>query len=354
MQAVVSAVKSFRPKIAYAGPLQQWEDATSKAKEEAHSDRCKVEQLFNRDPLGASPKTIEGYVNDIMHMMAKLNVRNIEEVIADPTHFRPYLLDKCSSKGTEASHISRILGIFNRNPDLKRRYQAAYEVWTRASSEHNARSKREALCNAPSNPSQAENFVPMLEWHEKLKELEAAGDPHASLQSSLRLVFFAYACTMPPKRAEVGGIRIFETEPNEAEMAAEPNHMVMDSSIMRIKEHKTSKHLVHREGIHEDLTPRFMQVVRESLNRYPRTHLFVDARGNAYDRQGFSQWVQRTTQGLFGKRSPGLSLLRHAFCTHLDYNTMTGLEREENALRMGHEVKTQDRYRFLKMKPIRT
>jgi hypothetical protein len=209
MQAVVSAVKSFRPKIAFAGPLKQWEDAVTKAKEEAHADRCKVEQLFSGDPLGATPKTIQGYVNDIMHMMAKLNVKNVEEVIADPTCFRPHLMDKCGSKGTEASHISRILGIFHRNPDLKRRHHAAYEVWMRASSEHNARTKREALCNAPSNPSQAENFVPMQEWHDQLKELEAAEDPHATMQASLRLVFLAYACTMPPKRAEVGGIRIF-------------------------------------------------------------------------------------------------------------------------------------------------
>jgi hypothetical protein len=222
----------------------------------------------------------------------------------------------------------------------------------RASSEHNARTKREALCNAPSNPSQAENFVPMQEWHDQLKELESAEDPHATLQASLRLVFLAYACTMPPKRAEVGGIRIFETDPTEEQMAEVPNYMVMDRSVMHITRHKTSKHSAHKNGIHESLTPCFMQVVRASLNRYPRTHLFVDTKGNAYDCQGFSQWVQRTTQGLFGNRSPGLSLLRHAFCTHLDYNTMTGLEREEQALRMGHEVKTQDRYRFLKMKPI--
>ena len=36
----------------------------------------------------------------------------------------------------------------------------------------------------------------------------------------------------------------------------------------------------------------------------------------------------RTTARLFGDKSPSVSLLRHSYCTSLDYNTLTGAQRD--------------------------
>ncbi len=340
MQAANSLVRTLRPKENYKKPLILWGEALKEAEEDSHASRCKINQLFS-DPMGATEKTIQGYVDHACNMMARVNAINMETIIADPAFFRPLLIRSCSA-GTESCYISTIMGICKRNPQAS----------CGASSEHNARSKREALSNAPSNPSLANNFVPMREWHEKLQELLSVEDPHATLLASMAVTFLAYACSMPPKRAEVGGICVFMTEPTEEDVARAPNRIIMDRSEMHITEHKTSQHRVHEDGILEDLTPDFMKILRASINKYPRSHLFIDSTAKAYDRPGFSQWVRRTTQGWFGGRAPGVSLLRHAFCTDLDYNKMTGLEREETALRMGHEVKTQDRYRYINMKPI--
>jgi len=348
--AVMTAIKSWRPR-APGQTVGAWKEFMERAKEDSRLDSAKVQQLF-QDLKGATPKTLQGYVNEVTHILAKLNVKNIEEVLADPWRFRLDLLEAAGTPGTESSHISKLLGIFERNPELKRRHQAAYEAWVRASSEHRARQDRDSKKNAPSNPSQAANYVPMAAWRPKLEELLAASDPHSTVEKSMAILFMAYACMIPPKRAEVGGIRVFETAPAEQEAAQWPNHVILSDSEMRITKHKTSKHEVHKGGIIEQLPPRFMELLRTSLALWPRTHMFIDGRGQPQNPQAFSKWVIRITGALFDGKSPGLSLLRHAFCTALDYNTLTGLEREEIAHRCGHTAQTQDRYRILNMTPI--
>ena len=133
---------------------------------------------------------------------------------------------------------------------------------------------------------------------------------------------------MPSKRAEVGTIHEFPTQPSEADVALAPNFIVMDSALMRITQHKKSKHAAHRHGIDETLPDEFMGMLKDSLARWPRTHLFVDSNGNGFTPGGFSKWVIPTTARLFGDKSPSVSLLRHSYCTSLDFNTLTGAQRD--------------------------
>jgi integrase len=41
-----------------------------------------------------------------------------------------------------------------------------------------------------------------------------------------------------------------------------------------------------------------------------------------------------------------VSLLRHAYATGLDFNSLTGVQKDDIALRMGHTTPTQDIYRW--------
>ena len=154
---------------------------------------------------------------------------------------------------------------------------------------------------------------------------------------------------MPPKRAEVGGLRVFPTEPTPEEKTESPNHIVLEAALMRVK---TSKHAVHAQGITETLSPEFMQVLLESMEAFPRTHLFVDNKGHAHTPQSFSKWVIRSTEGIFEGKATGVSLLRHAFCTDLDYNRLTGIEKDQIAARMGPSAMQQEMYRFIDLRPL--
>ena len=353
-RAVVSAIKSLGKQVPHE-LLQHWSDELEVLNKKCTELRGQVETLFQT--CEASENTVKGYVTETMHILAKLNAASIHEVMAKPEVYKTELRMKCESPGTEADHIKKIMCIFKCNPTLKVQHPTAYRSWQCASSEHRARQLQEARKNAPSNARQAENFVPMAEWKQKLEQMKSQpnlSDARKRLQSSMVKVLLAYACTMPPKRAEVGGLRVFPTEPTLDEKAESPNHIVLDAALMRVTKHKTSKHAAHAHGIEESLSAEFMHVLEESMEAFPRTHLFVDSNGHALTPQGFSKWVIRSTEVLFDGKAPGVSLLRHAFCTYLDFNKLTGVEKDGIAARMGHSAKQQEMYRFIDLRPLHT
>jgi hypothetical protein len=187
----------------------------------------------------------------------------------------------------------------------------------------------------------------MHEWRAAQQALFADEDPHSSQQKSLALVLLTYAVSMPPKRAELGAVKVFQTQPDdEDELKAAPNRLIVDQAKLFVGKHKTSKHDMHAAGITESLSTEFMSVLRDSLSRYPRSHLFVDSKCKPFTNQGFSKFVIRNTKRTFGDKAPGVSLLRHAFATELDFNSLTGVQKEDIALRMGHTTATQDSYRW--------
>ena len=348
-RAVISALKSMGKQVPRE-VSQHWYDALKVLDEKCTKVRGQIEALFRL--CEASENTVKGYVTETMHILAKLNSASIHEVLAKPEVYETELRIMCDCPGTEADHIKKIMCIFKCNPTLQIQHPTAFRSWQCASSEHRARQMQEARKNAPSNARQAENFVPMAEWRQKLEDMKS--QPHPSdarkrLHNSMVKVLMAYACTMPPKRAEVGGLRVFSTDPTLDE-----NHIVLDAALMRVTKHKTSKHAAHAHGIEESLSAEFMHVLEESMEAFPRTHLFVDSNGHALTPQGFSKWVIRSTEVLFDGKAPGVSLLRHAFCTYLDFNKLTGVEKDEIAARMGHSAKQQEMYRFIDLRPLHT
>jgi hypothetical protein len=192
----------------------------------------------------------------------------------------------------------------------------------------------------------------LAEWQEKLDHLMKDKNCHSILEKSQALVFMSYACSMPPKRSDLGSIKIFGSEPSQAEQEDHPNYIVLPNESqgrMVIAEHKTAKYY---EPIMEDLPEVFVRVLKESLDRHPRRFLFVNSKGEPFTPQCISKWVIRKTRDIFGDKAPGISLLRHAYCTALDLNKLTGLQQDEVAARMGHSTARQMEYRFVNEKPI--
>jgi site-specific recombinase XerD len=340
---------------------EHWRAALAKAEIEAKAMEDEFKKCFPREAQGvtvpaeenkgASLETIHKYARDLAQMLGKLNVRSLYEVITKPEHFIEELRRKCTSEGTLKNHISTILCVFKYDPKIKEAHPQAFERWSLASAEQRKRTIKESRMNAPSNSRQAENFVPLDEWQEALVRLKDE-TPHSSLDKSQALIFMSYACSMPPKRSDLGSVKIFGSEPSEEERKDQPNHLVLlnaSQGRMVIAKHKTAKFY---EPIVEELPEGFGRVLKESLERYPRQFLFVNSKGGAFTPQCFSKWVIRKTQDIFGDRAPGISLLRHAYCTALDFNKLTGLQQDEVAARMGHSTARQMEYRFVDEKPI--
>ncbi len=175
IRAVISAVKSLG-KLAPRETKDHWSEILKSANDKCVELKGEVMTLFSGCE-GASNKTIQGYVNEVMHLMAKLNVANINEVLTKPEIYKTELRLQCETPGTERDHISKIMCIFKCNPIMKQQHPTAFRAWQCASSEHRAREMQEARLNAPINARQAENYVPMGAWKQKLEELRSQPEP---------------------------------------------------------------------------------------------------------------------------------------------------------------------------------
>ena len=345
VKAVVAAMKlGALPKTPEAEA--RWASALAAASDEEKLVRERILHVLARSPKKASQETLARYANSLAQALSKLNALDPVAVV-DPGSVEK-LRAACTSRNTFQNHATVVLIFFDASPGLKESHPESHEEWTKAVAAEKERSLKESRSNAPSSSRQAENFVAMHEWRRALATLEEQADPHATLRASQIIVWITYTCTVPPKRADLGALRVFDSEPSKEEIERHPNHVVLAAEPkLVVGQFKTSK---NRDPIVEVLPLELLEVVLESLDRHPRTHLFENAKGEPFTRKGFSKWAIAVSIGLFG-RSAGPSLLRHAFCTDLDFNRLTLAQRDEIAERMGHSSAQQEKYRFLTLQP---
>ena len=345
VKAVVAAMKlGALPKTPEAEA--RWASALAAASDEEKLVRERILHVLARSPKKASQETLARYANSLAQALSKLNALDPVAVV-DPGSVEK-LRAACTSRNTFQNHATVVLIFFDASPGLKENHPESHQAWTKAVAAEKERSLKESRSNAPSSSRQAENFVTMHEWRRALATLEEQADPHATLRASQIIVWITYTCTVPPKRADLGALRVFDSEPSKDEVERHPNHVVLAAEPkLVVGQFKTSK---NRDPIVEVLPLELLEVVHESLDRHPRTHLFENAKGEPFTRKGFSKCAIAVSNGLFG-RGAGPSLLRHAFCTDLDFNRLTLAQRDEIAERMGHSSAQQEQYRFLTLQP---
>ena len=76
---------------------------------------------------------------------------------------------------------------------------------------------------------------------------------------------------------------------SEEEVERHPNHVILAAEPkLVVGQFKTSK---DRAPIVEVLHLGLLEVVLETLGRHPRRHLFENAKGKPFTREGFSKWT---------------------------------------------------------------
>lgn len=95
-----------------------------------------------------------------------------------------------------------------------------------------------------------------------------------------------------------------------------------------------------------ELSNETIKVLKESLRRYPRNHVFVGRNGRPYEsNDAYGKFVERTFLELFGKAT-GPSLWRHIFISEKVKADASEDKLEEITNLMLHGVNQQRRYRF--------
>ena len=109
VQAIITTVK-YLGKRAPPHCKSAWDDLQAKAAKKCKDVQQQVHALFT-NATDATPKTVSGYVNDIMNMSAICNVENIMDVLTNPSQYRIHLHNHCNSFYTESTYISKLLSI---------------------------------------------------------------------------------------------------------------------------------------------------------------------------------------------------------------------------------------------------
>ena len=271
-------------------------------------------------------------------------------MIDDPENVEKLKVN-CGSVNTFKDHVKVILIYFKALPSLKESHHESYRAWVDAMAIEKKRVVKESRSNAPSNLRQSANWVTMDEWREALGKLRKEKDPHATLKSSMTLVWVNYVCAIPTKRSDFGAMRIFEAEPSEADCTAHPNHLVLGISEprMEIGEFKTSK---NRDPIVEVLPPDLLKTIKDSIEAHPRQYLFENTKGQPFTRECFSTWTLNRSRELHDGKEAGANLIRHAFITcDVDFNKTALAQLDNIAERMGHSPAQQAIYKYVTMQP---
>ncbi len=306
-----------------------------------------VEELFQR--VFSNEKTRDNYISRLNGMLQKVGAETVMEIVRAPDTWYPKLREAYPSLTTRKNILTAILVLFREDADLKgdESLKGQWKKWHEDLRRHeDARIRR-------SEPAEKQiaKYTSFEEIEAKYEELRNKG-AHTTRQDSLQYVLLSVIVHLRPKRADLGAVEIFKTDPNRTDI----NYMVIrpaaeGSSFLSMNIYKTSKHY---KKIEEELPEGLVRDIHTSLKRWPRKYLFVkDAekeRGGKEPMNNgtYSAFVQRTFEHLFG-RGTGVSLLRHIYISEkLNFDNMTLEEQEEEARLMLHTSGLQRQYKWPK------
>jgi len=302
-------------------------------------------------PSEVSYKT---YVSSLNSLLRRLNVESINEILLKPVKYIPKINAEYENVGTRINVYKIMLSLYTHTPNLKEQNKSQWQKWWDGFVTLNDFMKEKAKENKPT-VKQNNKYVSFKDLELKHHELKSSADPHETKKKSQQYLLLSLILEITPKRSDFGSVRIYkEKEPTGD--ASKSNFMVikskgsLDSSYLVMNKYKTAKTYKRYE---EDLSSKFVNVLKQSMRRYPRAYLFVDTQGNPYNNNGYGRYFSRTFGELFGKEG-GVSLLRHSYISERLGNGKSDKELEEIAHLMGHSLDQQRSYRFVtKANPLR-
>lgn len=270
-----------------------------------------------------------------------------------PTKYIPKISSEYENIGTRTNIYKIILSIYTHTPKIKEENESKWQKWWDEFIKLSKYMKEKSKENKPT-VKQNDKYVSFDDIELKYHELKSAQDPHDTKKKSQQYLLLALILDITPKRSDFGSVRIYkDNEPvndNKNNFIVVKSKGNIDSSYLVMNKYKTAKTYKRYE---EDLSSKFINVLKQSMRRYPRTYLFVDTEGNPYNNNTYGTYFSRTFNDLFGKAG-GVSLLRHSYISERLNNGKSDNELEEIAHLMGHSLDQQRSYRFVnKVNPLR-
>jgi len=263
-------------------------------------------------------------------------------ILKHPKTLYPLLATPNKNPKTIKNLVTVIMKVFT--AEQKQKYRAAYNIWNKYFTELKNQINSEYKNNmAP--PNKLENIVTMDDIKNKIAEIKPTA--HSSFKSHKGYILLNMFVHILPKRADLGNVKVFMKDG----MTAKTNFICLGSDPhLQLNSFKTKKFF--KDGIREDLNKELVEILRDSMKRYPREYLFTDRNGKPYNNTAYSKYVIRTFNQLFGRKM-GVSIWRHVFIsTQIDFNNRSENDVENTAHLMGTSTNQQKNvYKWINIPP---
>eukprot|EP00798_Chlamydomonas_sp_ICE-L_P007035 gene7035-biopygen16838 len=233
-----------------------------------------------------------------------------------------------SNMSTRRNFLTAILAFLRYTPSLRDdpRAASARARWTEFHGHARAFQESRYKQHMPSE-RQLEKYVGLDQIDSKYQELKGGDVTNTTLQDSLDILLLSFVLSMPPKRADMGALRIYE----------DTDH--------------------YETTTRTRTTTRKLPDLLDSLRHWPRDYVFVTRRGHNRpfaSNNAYGRWVQSVFSCLFG-RATGVTMLRHIFITEkVDPGSMNDDELEDKARQMLHSTDLQRKYNWDRAKICET
>jgi hypothetical protein len=299
------------------------------------------EAALDAAPLSVlSKRTYHTHLRTLRALVGK----DIDYIVRHPKPVYAAICAKTQQVLTRKSYINSITTLFRHLPGLAEKYPAQAIAWRAAQAVELTAAAKRYDSNEPTDKQRAAH-VP---WADVLKARDAL--PKASVDYLLLCMF----TKIPPLRADFDRIAILHRKPTAAQVAAEPNYLVVSSTpgadgvpsmTLVLNEFKTKG--ARLQQYFKDLPEDLCAVIHASLEREPRSYLFVSPltgeRFNSTNAYGL--FVMRILRRVFAPKRVNINTLRHSFVSALP-DRLRVADKDAIARDMLHSPAMQDRYKL--------
>lgn len=288
-----------------------------------------------------SPRSKELYTKCIEVIAAWMYKGDFDQLVRNPDAVYAYLRKKYKqAHATIGTFFTAINSMINHHPnyklppDLVKRWQH-YRTTVRkqriAEYDTNHLSARESM-----------KVVATSEIHKRFCFLQQ--NPiltYDTQKHHMQYILFAMYLNIRPKRADLGDVYITTERTVPTNYAAKGNYIILTDKPRLVMNNYKTRNIYGTiiEPLNEDI----VKILKESLSRFPRQHLFVQSKAPIpYTKSNsYAQFVKRTFDEHFG-RAMGTSLWRRVYIAeNVDFNKSSFAEIQANARLSGHSPATQ-------------
>lgn len=294
-----------------------------------------------------APSTIHLYTTRINKWIPIVPLQSLEYIIRFPKESLTLLIKHLVDRGIKENktvcthtnihqYLTAIVAILRYSPhivpSITNRTQY-YDLWLKILDQNSKPMNDRRLQQLPTK-KQSERGGSKLNYSDIVAMRDS---PDISPVRQLLLSMYTY---IYPVRADYYSTQIIYNN----ETPSYPNYIRMfsDHAEMKLTEFKTAK--IFKEIYHPSLPDPLFQLIRTSLQEFPRSFLFVNSENKPYTRTRFSAWASETLQLLFGVEL-NLTMIRHLFITTVSME-LSANELKKIGDLMGHTLSSQRLYKW--------